>query len=405
MDTDGDNLRALIRYLRPDLPGASADPMNLKLWSPPEDPDKPSLPYIPGFTTRIESHEAPPPFGDDELYGPSPRRDLSDIDLNTVTQSALVLSHPPLEADSSNTATAGSTPGQHQTAQLTVTSPIRTGCGGGAQIVICTITQAGKQPFYAVAKIFDALYYRFRKNLAPAPRDVTAQADMDYATEAAAYKRLADVGGTGVTAPKYYGSWTLRLPITSRGVSQLRPVRLLLIERLEGIDLKGLQIQNSSSVHDDLKLDAFHLPEDYRLEVLAQVLDSHVRMLRWGVNHRDLAPRNVVLVTDTAGTARPVTTTNTGITIPRAVLIDYNVAIVYSCTVDGKHPHENLARPVNPMEWFWISPLADDFEGWVPQEWTDSPRKLQEWLTRRFGTEDQRALYEPVTKDLQFADY
>jgi hypothetical protein len=261
-----------------------------------------------------------------------------------MTENALVVSHPPLET-SSVTTPAGSTAeiAQDQTAQLTVTSPIRVRCEDGAQIVICTITQAGKQPSNAVAKVFDALYYHFRYDLAPRPRDVMVYADMDYASEAAAYKRLVEVGITGSAAPKYYGSWTLRPPITSRGVSQLRPVRLLLMERLEGVDLKGLRIQNSLA---DDEPDAFHIPEDYRLEVLAQALDSYVRMLHLGVDHKGLAPRNVVLVADT--TPRP-STAGTGSTIPRVVLINYNIAIVYGRIIKGKHPHENLTHPVNPM--------------------------------------------------------
>lgn len=408
MDNDPDNLKMLLRLVRPDLPGGWVNPGRFKVWSPPEDPDRPGLPYAPGFTAEIEPHEAPPPFGDDAaLYGPSPRRPLSDIDLNTITQSALVVSHPPLETGSVTTTAAGAGPtpeGQAQTAQMTITTPIRIGCENDAQVVICTIKQAGKEPFRAVAKIFDALYYRFRRAIAPAPRDVTAQADMDYTTEAAAYKRLAEAGGTGVAAPRYYGSWTLRLPITSRGVWQLRPVRLLLIERLDGVDLKSLRIQNNP-MHDSP--DAFHLPEDYRLEVMAQVLDSYVRMLHWGVEHNDLAPRNVILVTasDATRAARPLMTTTTGMTVPRAVLVDFNVAIVHGRTIKGKHPHEDLARPVNPMEWFWISALDDEFQGWVPREWTDTLRPLQEWLMRRFGTEEQRALYQPVTKKLEFATY
>lgn len=396
MDNYHDNLRLLLRHVLPELPGGWIDPENFQPWSPPEDPDRPSLPYKPGFAAQIEPHEAPPPFGDECLYDPWPRRDLSDIDFDTVTQSALVVSHPPLETTPvTTTASSTGTPevDQDQTAQMIVTSPIRVGCESGAQIVICTVSQAGKQPFQAVAKIFDALYYCCRRGAGP--RDVTAEADKDYATEAAAYKRLADAGETGVSAPKYYGSWTLELPITRRGVWQLRPVRLLLIEHLEGMDLKALRIQNS--MHEDGP-DAYHLPEEYRLEVLAQALEGYVRMLHWGVDQRDLAPRNVMLVTDATRTVEA----STGMNVPRVVIIDYNVAIVHSRTIKGKHPHENLARPINPMEYFWLSLSGDDFEGWVPREWRDSHRLLQEWLTRRFGTEDQRALYEPVTKDLQF---
>lgn len=398
MHSDDDNLLQLVRKICPELPGATAGP--LRLWAPLQDPDRPSLPYIPGFTVQIVPHKAPLPFGNEKEYGPWPRRVPSAAELETMTQSALVVSHPPLEANST-TSTAISTPEsyQGQTAQLTITSYIRVGCGHGAQIVRCTVAQPGKPLFQAVAKIFDALYYRFTHDLARRPRDTTAQADMDYTREVAAYSRLMSIGETGRSVPKFYGSWTFQLPITSQGVVYQRPVRVLLIEHLEGLDLQSSRIQNDYLAHNSL--DAFHLPEDYRLEVLARVLDSYACFMHWGVNHGDLAGRNVMLVTDTS--AKLSTGNNSIISIPRVVLVDFNMSTVYSYTLMGKHSFENLARPVSPMELFWKWSLAVDFEGWVPQEWADSERLQQQWLLRRFGSEEQKALYEPVTKKLEFS--
>lgn len=102
-------------------------------------------------------------------------------------------------------------------------------------------------------------------------------------------------------------------------------------------------------------------------------------------------------------------TLSTGISsivnIPCVVLVDYNVSTVYSCILIGKHPSENIAHPVNPMELFWKWSLAGDFEGWAPREWANSERLQQQWLLQRFGSEKQRALYEPVTKELEFSIY
>ncbi|POS69058.1 hypothetical protein DHEL01_v212548 [Diaporthe helianthi] len=401
MDQEDSNFLQLIRKIRPDLPAASAGPF--KLWAPLHDPDRPSLPYIPGFTVQIEPHEAPLPFGSEQQYGPWPRRVPSADELETTTQSALVVSYPPLEANSisSNTTVSTTNLYQEQTAQLTITSYIRVGCAHGAQIVRCTVTPPGQPSFQAVAKIFDALYYRFTHGVARRPRDVTAQADKDYTREVAAYKRLMSVGETGRGVPKFYGSWTLKLPITSQGVRHQRPVRLILIEHLEGLDLEGSRIQNDYLAYGGP--DAFHLPEDYRLEALARLLEIHVRLMHHGVDHGDLASRNVMLVTDTS--AKLGTGDNIIITIPRVVLVDFNVSTVYSCTLMGKHPFENLARPVNPLGLFWKWSLGVDFEGWAPREWVDSDRPQQEWLMRRFGSEEQRVKYEPVTKELEFSEY
>lgn len=203
MDSDHDNLLQLVRKIYPELPGATAGP--LRLWAPLQDPDRPSLPYIPGFTVQIVSHEAPLPFGNEEEYGPWPRRVPSAAELETMTQSALVVSHPPLEANSTTSTTISTADSyQDQTAQLTITSYIRVGCGHGAQIVRCTVAQPGKPLFQAVAKIFDALYYRFTHDLARRPRDTTAQADIDYTREVATYNHLISVGKTGKSILKFY---------------------------------------------------------------------------------------------------------------------------------------------------------------------------------------------------------
>lgn len=138
-------------------------------WSPPAGPDRRSLPYIPGFKARIQSHVAPPPFGDGGLYGPWSRRQLSDAELQRVTQSALVVSNPPLEA----TTAPSDTEVLLKTAQLTISSFIRAGCDTGAQDVVCNAAKVGEPPFEAVAKVYDALYYRFSHSIASRPRNVT----------------------------------------------------------------------------------------------------------------------------------------------------------------------------------------------------------------------------------------
>ncbi|KAK7700971.1 hypothetical protein SLS64_010565 [Diaporthe eres] len=243
-------------------------------------------------------------------------------ELETLTQSALVVSHPPIEA----TTTSSDTEVPPETARLTITSQIRVGCEGGAQIVVCTVEKDGEPPFEAVAKIYDALYYRFSHSVASRVRDVTTESDKDYTAEAGAYKHLTSAGRTGQVTPAYYGSWTFNLPITSGGVEQMRPVRLVLIEHLQGSNLKGLRIRNRAELRGDRN--AFHFPEEYRLEVLARAMDAYVRALHCGVEQNDFADRNVILCSkDTS-----ITTDMTGTDVPRVVLVDYNVAIVYSFT-------------------------------------------------------------------------
>lgn len=359
-------------------------------WSPTDDPHKPPFPYINGFTTQIQRHSPPPPFGAPH-YGPGPRRGHSSQYLHGVPQSELVVDNPPLD-------TPPPPPSQAETARLTVHTPISVGSDRGAQVLTCSVTPHRGEPFQAVAKIYDALYYRFSESHANAPRDVVAEADGDYSCEAAAYEHLQATGQTGSFAPAYYGSWTLKLPITSRGKSYTRPVRLILIERLEGSSIRDSLIYNGP--RDEGK-DAFHYPLKYRLEILALAVDGYVRQQHSGIDQWDFAGRNVVLAPKTPSTEPAVVA---GMSLPRVVLIDYNTAVVYQLTEEGKIPLMDWPRPWNPMVYFWNLPLTD-FGGWVPHEWHDNPKFMQEWLQSRFGTEEKRKLYAPVEQELVIVDY
>lgn len=392
MDSDRENIEQLLRVLDPNRP-----PMvRPRFWSPPEDPDRPSIPYMPGFKAQIQSHVALPPFGDEDLYGPWPRGQLSYDELQTMTQSAIVVAYPPLEATRTQ---PSDTETPSETAQLTITSYISIGCGGGAQVVVCTIAKPDKPPFEAVAKIYDALYYRFSHFVASRPRDVTAEADRDYAAEAAAYKQLTSASRADQVTPAYYGSWTFSLPILSSGVQQMRSVRLVLIEYVQGSNLRGFNIQNSNQIHDGP--DSFHLPEEYRLEVLARAMDAYVRVLHCGIEQNDFASRNIMISSE--GTNAQLV--NSGASIPRVVLTDFNTAIVHGRTRDGPSIEESLTLPVNPMQCFWKQAVAGEFSGWAPRDWEVSPKPMQEWLLQKFGSEEQRALYEPVSIELEFYKY
>lgn len=118
---------------------------DLASWSPPQDPDKPGLPYLPGFNVTIRPHN----IAETE----QPRQNLKQGYLKTVTQSEAVVNNP----------SRFSCPDTDE-AQLTglaITRSISVGTTRGAQIVACTITRCQKNgekvpnPFEAVAKIYD----------------------------------------------------------------------------------------------------------------------------------------------------------------------------------------------------------------------------------------------------------
>lgn len=361
-----------------------ADQWNISFeqWTPPLDPAKPTCPYLPGFEVEIKAHTPPPPFGG-RCYGRGTRPSLPDAWLKSVTQTKLVLTYPPLET---------AAPSMPMAAQLTITESLAIGCSRGPQLVVCSITPktSGATPFTAVAKVFDPLYYSFSDNLVSMPVDVVRMADQDYSREADAYEYLRKVGQTGLFTPKYFDSWTFNLPISHEDKTYPRPVRLVLMEYLNGTSIKDLYAQNSPA--PNIELDALHLDKEYRLGVLARLLEGVVRQKHAGLDQRDLAPRNVILVPkiqEKPGSSQPP---------PRVVLVDYNNAIVYEKTTYGAIPVSKLPR--NPMEVYWTESLPE-FAGWIPLEWYSNPRLRQEWLRDQFGG-DRESHYAPISHKLDF---
>lgn len=216
------------------------------------NPDKLPFPYITGFTTQIQRHAPPPSFGAPD-YGLMPRPQPSLQYMKIVPQSELVVDNPPLKT----------APSQAETAQLTINMPISVGRANGAQVVTCSIIPHGEtagQPFQAVAKMYDTLYYRLTERIAHEPHNVATWADVDYGREAAAHEFLQEMRQAGSFAPAYYGSWAFVLPYTSGGKTQTRPVRLILTEYLGGTET-GSSGQNPDYEPPlSLKKDGFRVP-------------------------------------------------------------------------------------------------------------------------------------------------
>lgn len=349
-------------------------------WEPLPDPDKPDCPYLPGFEVDIRNHVAPPPFGN-RLYPSQPRPLITDEWLRPATQTKQVLTYPPLET---------LPPLQCEVARLTITKVLASGNSRGAQVLLCSIRKRNADPFAAVAKIFDPLYYPSVTDIASSPIEVVDLADGHYSREAAAYEFLQSIGQTGSFAPGYFGSWTFSLPISYQGKERQRPVRLILIEHLAGACMRDLFIENGPG-----QLDASHLSIQYRSRTLAMLLDGVVRQHHAGLSQRDLAPRNVIIL--------PHPDESPDDTGPkRVVLIDYNISLIWELSIHGKLPFQLAKLPQNPMQQYWKNSLID-FGGWTPSEWYRTPRLRQEWLVREFGG-DKAVLYEPVEEQLEFSE-
>jgi hypothetical protein len=136
-------------------------------WSPPEDPERPALPYVSVFTVTITEHVPPQPFGLPSVYPRiEPPYDTSDGHLKTLTQARLIVTCPPIEA---NDDTDGAVPKKPAKATLKVDRPIAVKDWRGQQLVVCTVTPQDRhgKSFQAVANIFDPLYYSFENKNAP----------------------------------------------------------------------------------------------------------------------------------------------------------------------------------------------------------------------------------------------
>lgn len=338
-------------------------------WTAPQDPEKPNCPYFPHFAVEIKEHIPPPPFGCRE-YGGANREMVSYDWLKSVTQTEHVLKYHPLQTASLSNPNA---------AQLTITKSISIGNSRGAQLAVCSITPktSGATPFKAVAKIFDPLYYAFSFDFVSEPVDTVQMADQDYSREASAYEHLRKVGHTGPFTPQYFGSWTFNLPILHANKKHLRPVRLVLIEYLDGSSMRDLFARNQSG--PNAELDASHYDKGYRLGVLAQLLGGIAKQKHAGLNQKDLAPRNVMIVPSPY--EKPVP--GKPMSLPRVVLVDYNNSIIYEKSIYGKPKFMASKLPRNPMQSYWNYSVPE-FSGWIP-EWDSNPKHRQEWLRHQFG--------------------
>jgi hypothetical protein len=367
----------------------SLDRLNaVTFWHAPEDPDKPNLPYLPGFSIKISRHAPPPAFSTVEelkdlgLDLEEQRPSLDEKYLKTVAHSEAVVANPPEEGIYFSS--------QDGAAQLVITSPIAIGSARGPQIVACRVTPQKERPFTAVAKIYDPLYYNFEHSIGHYPRDTVSEADEHYMVETWAYRTLEKAKLTGSFAPKFYGSWTFTLPIVLKGAQVERPIRLILIEQLNGVSIQASRIQNS--YNRGAPTDAFHYPEEYRLEALARAMDGYVRQMRAGVRQEDFAGRNIVLVPNENPTAQSERIA--GLYLPRVVLVDYNNANLEEFAPDDVDP-----RPTNPAQTFWAPYLWSDIAGWVPSSWKDG-KAQDEWLLKRFCGDDHREMYRPLPQTM-----
>lgn len=321
------------------------------LWSPPPDPRRPPFPYRRGLELSIRRHSPPPPYGSGYVKGPE-RQESPSPPIREVTQSEWCVRHPPEASPSPHP-----DPTLHK---LRVLDELACKDGRGPQVVRCCLDDDESQVY--VAKIYDALYYDF--TWSGTPVDVTWRADMDYRCEAAAYEDLQKEKVDGVLVPKYYGSWTFDVPL--RGSDIIRPVRMVLMEWIQGITMYSLVEEGQTT----------RIPPQQRLNILAGAMEVYSKLCFHGVIHRDFAPRNILLVGSNIETQ-----------MPRIVLFDLNRSAAWS-RPNSIAPRIITELPDNPIT-FHFGTCDNEFRPWVPQPHRSKPSVYNGWMKTTWENSDE----------------
>ena len=335
-------------------------------WTAPQEPLRPANPYRKGQVIEIMKHSAAPPFGMNYPYYEGVRESAGERALRLTTLVELCLDRPPI---------GGETAADEKARALEIVDEVRVKDDGGAQIVVCRVSGEKDE---VVAKIYDPLYYGFADRMwSDRPRDVTYQADMDYAREVAAYSELdSQLGGTDI--PKYHGSWTFQLPLDLPDGQKTRHVRLVLMEHIKGRPMTDLEPES--------------FPEPTRLELVTRMIEVVARVQFAGVRHGDISQRNVMVCLAEPGV------------VERVALIDFNFAVVsrldnFEEQFRGLERGPEPDKLPSPIDRWWGGALYGVAGEWLPKSWELRLRALQEWLYERYSKSDE---YAPPTRALKW---
>ncbi|EZF77176.1 hypothetical protein H105_01510 [Trichophyton soudanense CBS 452.61] len=187
---------------------------------------KPPLPYFSGQEFTVRSHTAPPPI-------PAPPDGLPVIELSKRFErqqkhpAERCLLHPPSPGHVGN-----------QIVHLKISREIRFRDNRKSQVGLVDIlnvqptkNQGPQKNMTLFAKFYDPLYNDHDSYI----YDRFYCCDYDYSHEVAVYKQLKLLQGKYI--PKFYGSFTLELPIPGHDTNRL--VRLILLEYIPGRSIKS----------------------------------------------------------------------------------------------------------------------------------------------------------------------
>jgi serine/threonine protein kinase len=249
---------------------------------------KPQIPYQPGVTLTAQAYAppAPPKFHYSWAEG------KVEEDIASLHPLQACLAHPPAEG----------TPGK-ETVGLRIQRPIRVRDPSNSQLVQVEVVNqdgndAGLSAFHhstgvVAAKFYDPLYYEYDDGRP----DPFANSDAAFAHETMAYHHLQPV--YGILVPRFLGPYSVNIPIPGN-IPSSRPVRCILYEYVPGTALHDTEIEDYSTSQQQA--------------IMSAILDAHSILWQMDVSHRDLHPRNVIVVSAVEGQKADVR------------LIDFNMA-------------------------------------------------------------------------------
>lgn len=184
-----------------------------------------------------------------------------------------------------------------------------------------------------------------------------------YTSETNTYRALIDLQGVGI--PRYYGSYSLSIPLPQKNFSEATPsreVRLILIELVKGITMSEFS-------------EPKYLPQQVRKNILRALIDLESQIYQRGINIGTLKSRNVIL-------KEPID----GITKSKVVIVDFERAFnrrdVKRPVTDTSLENCTIPRP-RRFACPYISPILrwgrqpHSFADWIDWEWNP-------WLEEEF---------------------
>lgn len=241
--------------------------------------------------------------------------------------------------------------------------------------------------------------------------DMVAEADRQYAQEAAAYfrlhRRMCMYAEKPQLAPKFYCTWTTCIT-RDRLVEHFgnkekdrqasddeseededvnlpaaRPVRIILMEYIEGSAMSD----NTKEVDENNDV-IVRFPRQFRniekrKKIFADVLDSVSWIEHLGITHNKTMPSGFIIRDGNH----------------QVVAIDFAEAEVSEYITIGKTLMESLAKPLNPR-WHREATNIFAFAGWVPHEWLAKPAVFVTWVNDTFPSKDKNYVDEEVAEEM-----